>query len=200
MLITDSHAHLCDPELVSQADAIIERAKQASVFRIVNICTDEESLKAGLDLAKRSKGIFNAAATPPHTVETEGNSFFPQVEKAAKEGLLIAIGETGLDYFYDRSPRDLQKEFLLRYFALAKECALPVIIHCRDAFPDLFQFADEHYANSPLLLHCFTGTLEEAEEAVKRGWKISISGIVTFKKSDSLRDAVRSIPIRESPR
>ncbi len=195
MLITDSHAHLTNPQLVSKTDELVERAKAASVQRIVNICTDEQSLIDGLALAKRSPLVYNAAATTPHDVETEGASFFPQVERCAKEGLLIAIGETGLDYFYEHSPKDLQQEFLIRYFALARECRLPVIIHCRDAFADLFRLADTHYRDGPLLLHCFTGTQEEAEEGVRRGWKISMSGIITFKKSEALRDVVRHLPL-----
>jgi len=196
MNIIDSHAHLSDPELIGQADEILARAKAASVQKIVNICTGEMSLAKGLELAKRAKGmVFNAAATPPHTVETEGESFFPFVEEAARGGDLIAIGETGLDYYYQHSPRETQIKFLIRYFSLAIETNLPIIIHCRDAFLDLFTLADEHYKGRPLLLHCFTGTNEEAKEAVKRGWMISISGIATFKKSEGLREAIRSIPL-----
>lgn len=195
MIIIDTHAHLTSKELVSKAEEIILRAQAASVTRIVNICTDEASLEAGLKLAERFPRVFNAAATTPHDVAKEGASFFPKVERAAKEGRLIAIGETGLDYFYEHSPRALQQEYTIRYFALASDYNLPVIIHCRDAFADLFSLADQHYKGRPLLLHCFTGTREEAEEGVKRGWKISMSGIVTYKKSESLRDAARIIPI-----
>lgn len=193
-MIVDTHAHLSGKDLSGKADALIARAQAASVQKIVNICTDEESLKTGLDLAERFEGIFNVAATTPHDVEKEGESFFPQVERAAKDGRLIAIGETGLDYFYEHSPKELQQEYLIRYFALARKYALPVVIHCRDAFHDLFRLADEHYKGR-LLLHCFTGTKEEAEEGVKRGWLISMSGIVTYKKSEALREAVRIVPI-----
>ncbi len=199
MIITDSHAHLTSPTLILKTEELLLRAKEASVARIVNICTGEESLAGGLLLAKRYRkediAIFNAAATTPHDVQEEGEAFFPTVVRAAEGGDLIAIGETGLDYYYEHSPKALQQEFLIRYFALAKECSLPIIIHCRDAFHDLFTLADKHYSDRPLLLHCFTGSLEDAKEGVLRGWKISMSGIITFKKSQDLRDAISSIPL-----
>ncbi len=136
----DSHAHLTNADVLPDVDAIIERAKQLSVEKIVNICTDEESLKEGLLLAKRQKGIYNTAATTPHDVETEGASFFPIVEAAASQ--LVAIGETGLDYFYEHSPKKLQQHYLSRYFELARKVNLPIIYHCRYAFEDLFAMAD----------------------------------------------------------
>jgi len=193
MIITDSHAHLTSTALLPQVDQILEHAKVASVCRIVNICTDEQTLLDGLTLAARTNLVFNAAATTPHDVAKEGASFFPFVEKAAKEKKLVAIGETGLDYFYEHSPREQQQEYLIRYFALAQDTGLPLIIHCRDAFSDLFRLADAHY-KGPLLLHCFTGTQEEAKEGIARGWKISMSGILTYKKSQELRDVAVIIP------
>jgi TatD DNase family protein len=107
----------------------------------------------------------------------------------------VAIGETGLDACYEHSPMPLQRQWLLRYFALAKEVKLPVIFHCREAFAELFSHADREYRGLPALLHCFTGTREEARGVLDRGWLLSISGIVTFKKSESLRDVVRFVPL-----
>ena len=109
--------------------------------------------------------------------------------------MLCAIGETGLDYYYEHSNRCLQQEFLIRYLRLATECQLPVIFHCRDAFADLFAIADREKLGSRAILHCFTGTAQEAKEVVKRGWMISFSGIVTFRKSEALRETAKSIPL-----
>ncbi len=191
----DSHAHLTSDKMIDQTETMIERAKQAGVEKIVNICTDEKSLDKGLELAKRFDWIFNTAATTPHDVETDGELFFPLVENAARNRDLIAIGETGLDYHYEYSPRELQKEYLIRYLHLAFEFLLPVVIHCRDAFSDLFSIADSEYKNGPAVLHCFTGTLDEAKEVLKRNWYISCSGIITFKKSIELREAIRFVPL-----
>ncbi|MCK4934085.1 MAG: TatD family hydrolase, partial [Simkaniaceae bacterium] len=111
-----------------------------------------------------------------------------------RAGKLVAIGETGLDYFYEHSDKELQKAFLIRYIQLAADCKLPVVIHCRDAFSDLYSILDEHL-KTPLMLHCFTGSLEEANEAIERGYRISISGIATFKKSGELRETIKQIPL-----
>ncbi len=190
----DSHAHLTSRQLVDHADALADRAKAVGVDRIVNICTDKPSLEAGLALAERCPWIVNSGATTPHDVATEGEEMFPLFAQCAKEGKLVAVGETGLDYFYEHSERELQKSFLRRYLALAQECALPVIIHCREAFADFFEILDTHY-QGPGVLHCFTGTCEEAEQVLKRNWYVSLSGIVTFKKSESLRDVARLVPL-----
>jgi TatD DNase family protein len=108
------------------------------------------------------------------------------------------VGETGLDYHYEHLPKAVQKECLSRYLALAVETALPVIFHCRNAFEDLFSITDTEYPrHSPAILHCFTGTLDEATEVIKRGWHLSLSGIVTFKKSDSLREVAKIIPLSQ---
>lgn len=191
----DSHAHLTSLEILPHVDAVVDRALAAGVEKIVNICTDEASLMAGIALKKRHPSVYNAAAATPHDVETIGEQFFPIVSRAAEEKQLIAIGETGLDYHYEHSNRSVQKEHLLRYFALAKRTQLPIIFHCREAFADLFDLADQHFSGGPALLHCFTGTLEEGQEVIKRGWYISVSGIATFKKSENLRAAIARVPL-----
>lgn len=193
----DSHAHLTSAEVYDQADAILQRAHVAGVSKIVNICTDPETLEKGLILRSKHSNVFNAASTTPHDVVKEGETVFPLIEKHAREGHLIAIGETGLDYHYEHSPRELQQHFLRRYLRLALDCKLPVIIHCREAFADFFKIIDSDYPNAPGVLHCFTGTSEEAEEVVKRGWYLSLSGIITFKKSQELREAAKKVPLEQ---
>ncbi len=190
----DSHAHLTSPELLPDVDAIVQRALDAGVEAMINICTDAASLEAGLALRKRFPAVYNTAATTPHDVAKEGESFFPLVERHAKD--LVAIGETGLDYFYAHSPQDVQRAFLSRYFALAKKVGLPLIFHCRDAFHDLFSMSDAEYGGKAVL-HCFTGTIEDARGVLDRGWYLSLSGIVTFKKSEALREVAKFVPIEK---
>lgn len=196
-MLFDTHAHLTWGDTYDKLPEILKRAKQTGVEKIVNICTDEETLNRGLRMSE--EWIYQAGATTPHDVEELGEKDFPHFEKAAKEGKLIAIGETGLDYFYEHSNRALQKKFLTRYFHLALETKLPTIIHCRDAFADLFEIADNEYrekgAPAPCLMHCFTGTWEEAKKALDRNWPISASGIITFKKSEALREVFRKVPL-----
>lgn len=189
----DSHAHLTSPQILPDVDPVVERAFKAGVEAIINICTDQVSLDEGLKLAERTAGIYNTAATTPHDVEEEGESFFPLVEQIAPS--LVAIGETGLDYFYEHSPKKLQQHYLSRYFSLAKKVKLPIIFHCRDAFEDLFAISDQEYRDLPAVLHCFTGSVEEAKRCLDRGWYISFSGIVTYKKSEGLRKVAEYVPL-----
>jgi TatD DNase family protein len=190
----DSHAHLGDSAFEEEIEALLQRARAQGVRAIINICTDEKTLKKGMALQKNYPWIFSTAATTPHDVAKEGEHFFSIVEQHARSQKLVAIGETGLDYYYEHSPRDLQNHFLQRYLELASACRLPVVIHCREAFEDLFRSFDR-FSSLKGVLHCFTGTLEEAKAGVDRGLFISLSGIVTFKKSDQLREVARQIPL-----
>lgn len=192
-MYTDSHAHLTSDALYPGVDDLIQRALDAKVTTLINICTDEITLERGLELAKRYPFIYNTASTTPHDVDKEGESFFPLVVKHAKD--LVAIGETGLDYYYHHSAPETQKKFLRRYLKLALETNLPTVIHCRDAFADFFEIIDSDYKDAPGILHCFTGTLKEAEEVIKRNWYLSLSGITTFKKSTELREVAKITPL-----
>jgi TatD DNase family protein len=196
-MYTDSHAHLSSAGVFPHIEAILQKAQLAGVSKIVNICTDVDSLKKGLELHQRYPWVYNTAATTPHDVEKEGEEVFEIIAEQAKQGNLVAIGETGLDYYYEHSNREVQQHFLKRYLQLSLECQLPVVIHCREAFKDFFQIIDMHYPSPAGVLHCFTGTLEEAEEVIKRGWYLSISGIVTFKKSEELRAVAKRVPLEQ---
>ena len=193
-MYVDSHAHLTSDALFPQVEDLLERAQSAGLSHIINICTDIPTLKRGLELNKKHPWLLNVASTTPHDVDSLGMSDFEQMEKAALEGNLVAIGETGLDYHYSHSKPENQKAFLIRYAKLAKTLNLPLVIHCREAFADLFTILDQE-EQSRVLLHCFTGTLEEAKEVIKRGWMLSLSGIVTFKKSIELQEVTKWVPI-----
>ena len=192
----DSHAHLSDPQILPQIEGVLQRSFAAGVSRILNICTDQDTFQAGQVLQERFQEVRLAAATTPHDVAREGKELFPLFAKAAHGKQLVAIGETGLDYYYKELDRNIQKEFLKRYLHLALETTLPVIFHCREAFDDLFRIADAEYAKrSPAVVHCFTGGESEAREVLSRGWHISFSGIVTFKKSEALRAVAALVPL-----
>jgi TatD DNase family protein len=197
----DSHAHLTGSQLREAASALVARATAAGVTRIANICTDADSLERGLALAQVCPGVINTGGVHPHDVNQEGQRVFDLMASTARSSHLVAVGETGLDYFYEHSPRDLQQEFLRKSLTLALECHLPVVIHCRDAFDDFFSIVDADYQASgkhgPGILHCFTGTMREAEQVLKRGFYLSLSGIVTYKNSDLLRAVAREVPLTQ---
>lgn len=198
MQFFDSHAHLSSLEILPHIQEVMTHAKMMSVSRILNICTDLSTLNEGLLLEKRFPEIKNAGATTPHDVEKEGDMLFPVFAEAAQGKRLVAIGETGLDYYYKELNPTIQKRFLKRYLHLAAETKLPVIFHCREAFADLFAVTDDEYPKgAPAVLHCFTGSLQEAHEVLARGWYLSISGIVTFKKSQELREVAKMVPLNQ---
>jgi len=196
MSFIDSHAHLTSLEVLPHLNEVLKRARLAKISHILNICTDAKTLKQGVHLSTLHPNIQNAGATTPHDVAAEGEQTFPLFEAAARDGKLRAIGETGLDYHYVHSPKDIQQRFLKRYLRLAAAAGLPVIFHCREAFADLFSIADAEY-DGPAILHCFTGTSEEADEVLKRGWYLSLSGIITFKKSEALRLVAKKVPLSQ---
>lgn len=198
MKFIDSHAHLTST-VYPEVDALLDRAKEAGISAIVNICTDYETLERGIALHQNYPWVYNTAATTPHDVAKEGEVEFDKIARHARSGDLVAIGETGLDYHYHHSPKETQQHFLRRYLQLALECRLPVVIHCRDAFADFFAILDEEYKvngqHAPGVLHCFTGTLAEARQVIERDWYLSLSGIVTFKKSEELREVAKIVPL-----
>ena len=197
----DSHAHLCHEDIYASVEHIAERSQAQRVNHILNICTNLDTLNKGLALKNKYPWIYTAAATTPHDAEKEGEAVFPTIAYHARKGDLDAIGETGLDYHYYQDTAEIQQHFLRRYFQLALECKLPIVIHCRDAFADFFKILDEEYQvngkHAPGVLHCFTGTLAEAMEVVKRGWFVSFSGIITFKKSSELREVIKHVPLEQ---
>ena len=192
----DSHAHLTSDKLYPEIEVLLERAQKKGIKSIINICTDLSTLERGIELNKKHSWIYNAGATTPHDVDKEGEKYFSFFSAAAEKNELVAIGETGLDYFYEHSSKEKQKEFFIKYINLAIEHSLPLIIHCRDAFDDFFNIIDKHYPYKEKgVLHCFTGTMEDAEKLIERGWYISFSGIITFKKSHELKEVVKKVPL-----
>jgi TatD DNase family protein len=196
MKFFDTHAHLTDDDAYSHPDEIIENAKNKGVTKIVNICSDANSLRKAFALRQKYKNVFIAAASNPHLVDNDNDLFFEDVKKACYEKKLVAIGECGLDYFYGLNKKEHQKKILKNYLTLAKQLDFPIVFHVRDAFDDFFKFTDEHCANhKKAIVHCFSGTLKESQEILKRGWFISFSGIVTFKNSLDLQKIVKEIPL-----
>lgn len=201
MPLIDSHAHLTSDAVYPNIEEILTRAKEAGIEAIINICTDKITMERGLVLREKHPSIFNVGATTPHDAAKEGKELFPFFDAYARQGKLVAIGETGLDYYYYRETQERQKEIFRKYLHLALECKLPIVIHCRDAFDDFFEIIDADYRHNgkwgPGVLHCFTGSLRDAEKLIERGWFISFSGIVTYPKSGELREVAKMVPLEQ---
>ena len=193
----DSHAHLTSEEYTMDAKGAIKRAQIAGINKIVNICTSPKELEEGLILQKEFGGIIkNVASTTPHDAHLETKEIFSFFEEHAKAGNLAGIGETGFDDFIEPDNILDQEKACRSYIDLGVRYDLPVVFHVRGdkAFERVFAAAAE-FPKCKGVVHCFTGNAKQAEKALSLGWYISISGIATFKKSDALRDVIKTIPL-----
>jgi len=195
----DSHCHLDDSQFDADREEVIERARSAGLRYLLTVSggSGPDDLASGVPIAARHDWIYTTAGIHPHEAQGAGERHFEMLRQAAGEPKVVAIGEIGLDYYYDHSPREVQKRVLIAQLQIARETKLPVIIHCRDAWDDLEEIVSGHWAGSGQggILHCFTGSREEAFKFLDWGFMISFAGNVTFKKAENLRAVAREIPL-----
>ena len=194
-MFIDSHAHLHFKEFQGEVDAVLARAQEAGVNCLINVGTDLASSREVIKLAQQHPQVFAAVGIHPHDVAAISNDDLTALAKLAQEKKVVAIGEVGLDYHYEHSPKEVQQQRLRDFIRLARETRLPLILHCRDAFADCFKILDEAEGwKVGGVFHCYTGDLETAKQIVRNGFYVSFSGIITFKKTASLQAVVREIP------
>src|SRR6195256_5707503 len=204
-MFVDSHAHLEMEQFDADREQVIARARDAGIQTIVAIGsgTGPGSLDCGIQLADRYEFIYATIGIHPHEAKLAGDADFVQLEQLAKHPKVIAWGEIGLDYYYDHSPREIQKQVFLKQMELAHAAELPIVIHCRpsegsdDAWEDCLGLIQQHWASSGLggILHCFTGVWPQAKRALDMGFMISFAGNVTFPKAQQIRDAAVEVPL-----
>ncbi|MDE3180027.1 MAG: TatD family hydrolase [Acidobacteriota bacterium] len=197
-VLIDSHCHLDGPEYEPDRDAVIARAREAGVEHMLVIGTGAsyQEIGAAIPIAGRIEGALCAAGIHPHEASKFLDSDFGELREMARQPKFAAIGEIGLDYHYDHSPRDAQREILIRQLALARELKLPILVHCREAWDDLRRILREHWLGCGLegVLHCFTGSRDDAFAMMDWGFMVSFAGNLTFKNANNLRDVAREIP------
>jgi len=193
MQLIDAHAHLADERILPDVEGVVERARAAGLAGIVSIATDAEDARTSLGLAERFDGVWSTAGIHPHSASTASEEAFAVVRELIRHPKVVALGETGLDYHYDFSPRDAQREAFARHLELARETGLPVIVHAREADEDLRALLREAGRGTVGVLHSFSSGRALLEEALGMGWYASFSGMITFKKFDGL-DFVRMVP------
>ena len=198
-MLLDSHAHLDDSGFDSDREAVIERARAAGLryILVAGGGTGPERLDSPLAIAESRDWIFASVGLHPHEARHFTDSFAENILQFARHPKVVAVGEIGLDYYYDHSPREVQKQVLIRQMELAAQLKLPIIIHCRDAWPDLREIALTHWKSTGLagILHCFSGNTEDARAFLDWGFLISFAGNLTFKKAEALREVARVIPL-----
>ena len=205
MELVDSHAHIDFPQFADDRDAMLERALAAGVSTLVAIGTGPgpEKLDAAMPFAEQYDWIYTTVGIHPHEAKEVTQMHLDELARLAKHPKVIAWGEIGLDYFYDHSPRDVQKEVFRRQMELASEARLPIIIHCRpsnnseNAWDDTLQMLRDHWTPSglPGILHCFTGEWKHAQAALEIGFYISFAGNVSFPKAESIRETAKQVPL-----
>jgi len=193
--LVDSHCHLDDKQFDPDRDEVIERARQAGVERMLAIGTGSgpPDLQAGLRLARQHAFMYATVGVHPHDASKATPETFAAVDVLAADAKVLAIGEIGLDYHYDFSPRDVQREVFIEQLKLAIRAGKPVVIHTREAWEDTLLVLRQHWTGSGIM-HCFTGTPDQAREALELGFHLSFGGVLTFPKADAVRDAARLAP------
>lgn len=196
-LLVDSHCHLDFPEYAGKLDEVVARARAAGVGACVTIGTELSRFPGVRAVAERFDDVWCSVGIHPHEAEKELLSDAELLLAETGHPKVVGIGETGLDYFYEHSPREKQVANFRAHIAAARQSGLPVIVHTRDADDDTIKVLEEEMGKGAFtgLIHCFTGTQKLADAALKLGLYISISGIATFKNSVALREVIKTVPL-----
>ena len=190
----DSHCHLTDGRFDTDRAAVLDAALEAGVTRMVTVASDLEDARAAAELAEGHPALWSTAGIHPHEVSEAGDADLEAVrELAATHPEVVAIGETGLDYFYDHSPRRLQRRWFEAHLELAAGLDLPIVIHTREAEDDTISVLRNAPESARKVLHCFTGSMKLLEVGLEEGCYVSFAGIITFSKFDG-QAAVRAVP------
>ena len=196
-MLIDSHCHLDFPELATDEAGVLARARTAGVAGMLTIGTRLDQFERVRAIAERHGNVWCSVGVHPHEAKEEGQRTPERLIEATRHPKVVGIGETGLDFYYEHSPRDEQAESFRVHIDAARQTGLPLIVHTRDADAETGDMLEEEYAKGafPGVIHCFSSGPEVARRALALGLYISISGIVTFKAAESLRSIVRDIPL-----
>ena len=196
-ILVDHHCHLDFPQFADDLDGLIERAHNNGISGMVTISTRIRELDRLLKIAETYPSVFCSVGTHPHCADEELDIPVAEIISLSQHPKVVAIGEAGLDYYYQHSSREGQAEGFRRHISAARETGLPLEIHARDADEDTATILKDEYAKGPFkaILHCYTGGPELAKTAVDLGMIVSFTGVVTFKKSDALREIAASVPL-----
>ncbi|SLN54787.1 TatD family hydrolase [Oceanibacterium hippocampi] len=196
-MYVDSHCHLDYPGLIDDLPGVVARARNAGVSHMVTISTKLSQFAGVRAIAERFDNIYCSVGVHPHEAGEEAPSSVEHLLELARHPKVVGIGETGLDYFYEHSPRAAQQESFRLHIRAARESGLPLIVHSRDADKDTIRILQEEQRDGPCpgLIHCFSSGPELAEKSIEMGFYISLSGIVTFKGAKDLQATVRTLPL-----
>lgn len=196
-MLVDSHCHLDFPDFADELDQVVERARKGGIGLMLSINTHVSRFPRVLAVAERFDDVYCTVGIHPHEAGSEPATDAETLIHLAEHPKVVGFGETGLDYYYDKSPRDRQRDSFRVHIDAARRTELPIIIHTRDADDDMAQILSEEMAKGafPGLIHCFSSGQHLADLAVELGLYISVSGIITFKKAEALQQVISTIPL-----
>ena len=196
--LIDSHAHIQGAEYGSEIEEIRQRAREAGVTKIIVVggAGELSSNEAAIALAESHGDLYATVGMHPHDAKDVGENELKRLQDLTAKPKVIAVGETGLDFYYDHSPRDIQRDLFARFIRMARETGLPLIVHEREAHKDAAELLrNEGHAAIRGVIHCFTGDYDSARTYLNLGFYLSFTGIITFKNAGPLRDVVRQVPL-----
>lgn len=192
----DTHSHInCIEEFT--IDEIITNAESNGVKKIILPAAYPSDIDVVFDIANKYENVYGLLGVHPSEVKDWNDSLIDKIKKYAENQKIVGIGEIGLDYYWDKSFNDLQKEVFIKQIKLANELNLPISIHDREAHKDTYDILKEYNKNSQIIMHCFSGSVEFAKECVKEGWYIALGGVVTFKNAIKMKEVAKNIPIEK---
>ncbi len=194
-MLIDTHCHLTDANLLARHADVLRRATEAGVQRMVTVATAPADWDVALPLVASNGMLYMAAGLHPHKASQWTPDVLEHLESLQRQPKVLAVGEIGLEYHYDFSPRELQYEAFVQQLQLARRLQKPVVVHSREAQADTVAILREQgMTDRPLVFHCFTGTPEEARQILDNGWYVSLAGVVTFKNARDVQDAAKLVP------
>jgi len=190
----DSHAHYCDNRFKNDRDELLSSMPEAGISYILNAGSDMVTSKFSIKLADKYPFVFASAGVHPHDAKSMKDNTINELEKMLSHPKVVAVGEIGLDYHYDFSPRDIQKKRFIEQMELARFLKKPVIIHERESLPDVLSVVRD-FKDLTGVFHCFSGSLETAKIILNMGWYLSFTGVITFKNAKKVLDVIKEMPI-----
>ena len=190
--LIDTHAHI---DMLDDMEGAINEAFSSGIEKIIVPCAYPKDIDKIYEIATKYDNIYGMLGVHPSEVKDWDDSIIDKIKEYSKSEKIVAIGEIGLDYYWDKSFNDLQKEIFIKQIKLANELNLPIDIHDREAHKDTFDILKEHNKKSTVILHCFSGSVEFAKECIKEGWYLALGGVVTFKNAIKMKEVAKEIPL-----
>ena len=190
--LIDTHAHV---DMLKDTEGAIQTAHLSGIEKIILPCAYPKDIDRVFEISQKYENVYGMLGVHPSEVKDWDDSLIDKIKEYSKSRKIVAIGEIGLDYYWDKSFNDLQKEIFIKQIHLANELKLPIDVHDREAHKDTYDIIKEYNKGSKVVMHCFSGSVEFAKECIKEGWYLALGGVVTFKNAIKMKEVAQEIPL-----